>query len=467
MKKIVLFLTIFILSNSTSTYSQVVDSGSGEYKFNPQKAECISDLQRTEIQNSLARNKKELEMQGILQTNLNRQNPSAHPLFIWPVTKNPTATYNNVWSISNHIDHNLSYPNLVQDYNCGNRTYDTSGGYNHKGIDIFTWPFSWYQFQNNQSWAIAAADGIIIGKYDGNFDMNCSLSGGNWNAVYIQHADGSVAWYGHLKNNSLTSKSLGDTVVAGEFLGVIGSSGNSTGPHLHFEVYNSSNQLVDTYIGTCNTWSSRNDSWWLLQKPYQDPKINAVLTHTAVPVFNACPTTETTYLSNSFTNGSSVVGEIYLADQVVGTSGTLTLYRPNGTIAYTTNNNITTFYQASYWYWTFSAATFNVNGTWTLSYTYNGNTVSNQFNYGALSNDNFLKNQFSIFPNPTNSILNIRLINNDLDIKNISIFDLTGKKIFNQNHFTQTIDVSNLSNGLYLIEIETNEENYKGKIIKR
>lgn len=464
MKNLFCIVTIFLLSNPL--FSQVIESGTGEYKFNTQKTDCVSDTQRLEIQNKLNSNKKDLENKGVIKPNLNKQNALVHPLFIWPVTKNPSAPYNNVWSISNHLDHNPSYPNLVQDYNCGNRTYDTSDGYNHKGIDIFTWPFSWYQFQNNQSWAIAAANGIIIGKENGNFDMNCSLGGGNWNAVYIQHSDGSVAWYGHLKNNSLTTKLIGENVIAGEYLGVIGSSGNSTGPHLHFEIYNSSNQLVDTYTGACNNWTSSTDSWWQVQKPYQDPKINAVLTHTAVPVFNTCPTTETTYLSDSFTNGSAVVGEIYLADQVVGTSGTLTLYRPNNTVAYTTNNNITTFYHASYWYWTFPASTFNVNGTWTLSYTYNGNTVSHQFNYGTLSNEDFFKNQFSIFPNPTNSILNIRLINNDLEIKNISIFDLTGKKVFTQNQFSPIIDISKLSGSLYMIEIETDKGIYKNKIVK-
>jgi murein DD-endopeptidase MepM/ murein hydrolase activator NlpD len=105
---------------------------------------------------------------------------------------------------------------------------------------------------NSEVLIVAAAPGTIVFKSDGNQDRSCSFNGANWNAVYIQHADGSVAWYGHMKNGSTISKPVGATVSAGEVLGIVGSSGNSTGPHLHFEIYNSSNQLVEPYQGTCN-----------------------------------------------------------------------------------------------------------------------------------------------------------------------------------------------------------------------
>ncbi|MCZ7670052.1 MAG: M23 family metallopeptidase [Chloroflexi bacterium] len=56
---------------------------------------------------------------------------------------------------------------------------------------------------------VAAAPGIIIGKRDGNDDRSCDFNSNQWNAVYLRHADGSVAWYGHLKNGSLTAKGDG------------------------------------------------------------------------------------------------------------------------------------------------------------------------------------------------------------------------------------------------------------------
>ena len=156
-----------------------------------------------------------------------------------------------MWSISNYVDHNSAYPNQLQDYNCGTKTYDTSSGYNHQGIDIFTWPFTWKMVDDNSVEIIAAAPGQIIAKGDGQFDRSCGFNNNPWNAVYVRHGDGSVAWYGHMKNGSLTTKNVGDFVNLGEYLGIVGSSGNSTGPHLHFEVYQNDTytNLIDPYTG--------------------------------------------------------------------------------------------------------------------------------------------------------------------------------------------------------------------------
>jgi len=137
--------------------------------------------------------------------------------FQWPLKKSGSLNDNGFYGISNYIDQNTAYPDLLQDYNCGTRTYDLSSGYNHKGTDIFTWPFAWNKMEYNQVEIIAAAPGTIIGKFDGNFDKNCAFctSACGWNAVYVRHADGSVAWYGHMKSGSPTSKGIGATVVAG------------------------------------------------------------------------------------------------------------------------------------------------------------------------------------------------------------------------------------------------------------
>lgn len=53
---------------------------------------------------------------------------------------------------------------------------------------------------------VAAASGMIVGKYDGNFDKNCAFNPGSWNAIYLRHDDGSLTWYGHMKNGSVTDK---------------------------------------------------------------------------------------------------------------------------------------------------------------------------------------------------------------------------------------------------------------------
>lgn len=463
MKNIIFLVANFVLLSSLNGQEVILNSGGGDYSAIKIKTECVNDEQRQAIFNVIQENRVDLEQRNILQKSVQQLIP--HPLFVWPVVKNPSAPYSNVWSISNYVDHNPNYPNLVQDWACGDRTYDTSSGYNHKGIDIYTWPFSWYQMDNDQAWVVAAADGVIVGKNDGNFDRNCAFNSLNWNAVYIQHSDGSVAWYGHLKNGSLTSKSIGEFVQAGEKIGVVGSSGNSTGPHLHFEVYDLNNQLVDTYQGTCNTWSSSVDSWWINQKPYQDPKINAVLTHSQQINFNNCPQTESTYLNDNFAAGSSVIIAIYLADQLPGTSGLIEIIRPDNSVATSFTKTFTDFYYGSWWYWTYSSVTFNQPGVWKLRFTYLGNVVEHNFEYGTLANQSFIDIPFQIYPNPTKDFIVIENKNN-IKIKEIKLLDLSGKTVVNYDSMERKLDLSGLSAGVYVLAINSEEGIFKNKIVK-
>lgn len=59
---------------------------------------------------------------------------------------------------------------------------------------------------------------------------------GEHNFVFIQHDDGSVAFYAHLKQNGVLVE-LGDLVQAGEVIALSGNSGLTGRPHLHFGVY--------------------------------------------------------------------------------------------------------------------------------------------------------------------------------------------------------------------------------------
>lgn len=448
---------IFLMASVAS--SQVDGPHNGAYPI-PAQTECLPEPQRQQIIAYLETSRTNLVEQGVLP----KRSTLAivpHPLFEWPVVKNPAAPYSSVWSISNHVDHNPSFPNAIQDYNCGTRTYDTAAGYNHKGIDIFTWPFTWHMFQNNHAWTVAAAPGVIIAKFDGNYDMNCAFNNGNWNAVYIEHADGSIAWYGHLKSGSLTTKAVGQSVAVGEFLGVVGSSGNSTGPHLHFEVYNSALQLVDTYTGACNTWPSANDSWWANQKPYVDPKINAVLTHSGPPIFNSCPTVETTLFKDAFAVGEMVYCATYLADQAVGSSLQITLTRPDNTVAFSDGFIASESYYASYWWWSFGPATINQSGVWTVSFTFGGHTQSHQFTVGTLGVVDFENTQFRLYPNPANDKVNF----SDA-VESLEVFDLDGKRLY-VDFTSNDADINALPNGVYILKGTTvGGQKFAKKLIK-
>ena len=52
------------------------------------------------------------------------------------------------------------------------------------------------------------------------------------NVVYIDHGEGKVTVYAHMDRRDVKK---GDKVTQGQFIGTVGSTGMSTGPHLHFE----------------------------------------------------------------------------------------------------------------------------------------------------------------------------------------------------------------------------------------
>ncbi|MDY5971435.1 MAG: peptidoglycan DD-metalloendopeptidase family protein, partial [Butyricicoccus sp.] len=102
--------------------------------------------------------------------------------------------------------------------NYGYRTHPITGKVSsfHKGIDIAA---------SSGNPVLAAASGTVVKSY-------MSSSYGNY--IVISHGGGLMTAYAHLSRRLV---SVGDTVSAGQQIGKVGSTGNSTGPHLHFEVY--------------------------------------------------------------------------------------------------------------------------------------------------------------------------------------------------------------------------------------
>ena len=86
----------------------------------------------------------------------------------------------------------------------------------HKGMDIAS---------GKGNPVIAAASGTVVKSY---------LSSSYGNYIVISHGGGLMTAYAHMTRRLV---SVGDTVAAGQQIGTVGSTGNSTGNHLHFEVY--------------------------------------------------------------------------------------------------------------------------------------------------------------------------------------------------------------------------------------
>jgi murein DD-endopeptidase MepM/ murein hydrolase activator NlpD len=64
----------------------------------------------------------------------------------------------------------------------------------------------------------------------------------NGKNVRISHPDGTTSYYLHLSRIDVTA---GQSVAQGQVIGLSGSTGRSTGPHLHFSIANASGVLVD------------------------------------------------------------------------------------------------------------------------------------------------------------------------------------------------------------------------------
>ncbi|WMN11582.1 peptidoglycan DD-metalloendopeptidase family protein [Marivirga salinae] len=391
-------------------------------KFSQENFICNQENIHKKFQAEIQYIKDSLISGGMLKINSERYEDD-HVLLEWPVAQNVNFTEPDYYGISNYVDHDSSYPDQIQDYNCGSISYDLPSGYNHAGVDIFSSPFPWMKMNNNQVVAVAAASGTIIYKVGENYDKNCDFNNTEgWNAVYIAHEDGSTAWYGHLKENSLTEKSVGEAVTTGEYLGVIGSSGSSTGPHLHFELYNAANELIDPYVGPCNPTTST--SWWRDQKTYKNPRILKLMTHSNPPIPYGCYSEEIYNAEINFSAGQTVLLATYLADQTVGEILYHRLISPDGSVYDEWDKEFENNYSSSYWYYSLPVNNELPKGKWTYQVVYEDQEiVSHNFYIKDDSDEAILSTQENVLVNTESDYFTINLKNTGSIGLNIKRFE--------------------------------------------
>ncbi|MEO1062681.1 MAG: M23 family metallopeptidase [Actinomycetota bacterium] len=117
----------------------------------------------------------------------------------------------------------------------------SSGGGGGGGSGQLSWPASgtltsgfgprWGRM--HQGIDIAAPTGSPIAAADGGVVIHSGSLGGYGQTVIVDHGGGIVTLYAHMSERIAGN---GQSVSRGELIGRIGSTGNSTGPHLHFEV---------------------------------------------------------------------------------------------------------------------------------------------------------------------------------------------------------------------------------------
>ena len=430
---------------------------------------CITTQEYAALNKEVNDNLKKLALNKIANKNVLTTS------LLWPLKLATGFTQCEYHFIGAYVDQNTA-TTTIQDYDCGTNTYD-----GHHGTDIAIWPYSLYKMDNNQIEVIAAATGTIIQKNDGNFDRNCGSNTLTANSIIIQHADGTYALYWHMKNGSVTTKAVGQTVVVGEKLGVVGSSGSSSGPHLHFEIWSGSTNTTykDPFSGTCNLLNT--NSWWVSQRPHSEPAIMKASVHPADIALAACPNSDVPNESDTFVVPFQGAGlspgyaKFYVfwrelpANSIIASR----ILNPNGSVFNSWNYTVPTYNKI--YYYGFSKLLPTIDGTYTFEASYNGVacsktfTITHTLGISDVSNADY----FKVYPNPTSNSFSITADGIDNGNYSFALTNSIGQIIKTEkiavenNKLEKSFSIASLSEGVYFLIIESGKSRTVKKIIKQ
>lgn len=175
--------------------------------------------------------------------------------------------------IPNYVD--LKPGKGTMDYACGDATYDAPPGDQHKGTDFAVRDMAAVR---NGVPVFAAASGEVVGMRDGMPDVGGAVENKECgNGLRIKHNNDFTTQYCHMRQNSVLLKT-GDRVERGQQLGLVGLSGQTVFPHLHFQVERGK-EVIDPFagldrkkqcgVGAQTLW----DAQTLEQLPYQPTAI--------------------------------------------------------------------------------------------------------------------------------------------------------------------------------------------------
>ena len=326
----------------------------------------------------------------------------------------------------------------IQDARCGNKTYD-----GHQGTDYTLKSFKQMDSGVN---VLAAADGVVTFTTDGEFDRETAgdISKNLGNYIAIKHVNLYYTYYGHLKKNSI-QVNVGNFVKAGEVIGQVGSSGNSTDAHLHFEVWYDSAFLVDPFSGSCG-----NPTSLFIDEPAYDTSLHVwdygIDSKSGLSIndlrernssLNCCP------FEIAPNNDEDLNFWAHLSGVRKGKKLETKWYTPQNVLWFNYPITLTQDYWY-YFYWTYINHQNLAMGGWKVELEYDGDVIISQtFDVKAQTTSVFKPNtNASLCDNyvATSAEL-LKMIKNE----NTTIYDITGKEI-KQNQAANTI----LQTGVYI-----------------
>ena len=164
--------------------------------------------------------------------------------------------------IQNYVDTTLKQKKQALDYQCSTLTYN-----GHKGTDF---RIKNYKALENNYQIVAAADGIVKAVRNNAEDYEYIKDGSTvtgkecGNGIVIRHLSGFETQYCHLRKDSIKVRA-GAKINSGDLIGIMGMSGKTEFPHLHFEV-RKNGKIIDPFLSeqpvdnlNCN--STKNPIW--------------------------------------------------------------------------------------------------------------------------------------------------------------------------------------------------------------
>ncbi|NOQ73883.1 MAG: peptidoglycan DD-metalloendopeptidase family protein [Crocinitomix sp.] len=359
---------------------------------------------------------------------------------------------------------------FLRDHKCGTKTYD-----GHQGTDFVIRGFTQMDSSVN---VMAVEAGEIIHVTEDLFDRETEgiVEYGLGNYVGIYHASSNTySYYAHLRTSSVIVE-VGDLVSAGEIIAEVGSSGNSTDPHLHFELWNPgvlTDPTIDPWGIPCDSGSTRWESPPIYDTSYalwECGFVNYDSVENFIPS-TWVPLKERLGLKSDFNSDDPFF--TYWALQYglkLGDETTIEWYEPNGDL-YATET--TTYLTQDWWfhYYNHSIETppLSKQGIWNIRYYYNDSLqLSKSFSYGHLSNnDTQLEDQNPTFSKLDDNTLLITFpdenLYNELCLYNVAGVMLIQERLNESTTFKLRLP-EKVGTGIYIIALSNDETRYVQKV---
>ena len=322
-----------------------------------QTVDDISPEQRAEVEKRIAKHERTKKSKGKTMTTMAPSDPPA----VQPYPFFPQA--GTLWQdlyVNNFVD--LNSAGGVLDWDCGQQSYNGHTGHDS---DIRT-----FREQGIGVPVFAALDGTVVDLHDGEPDMNTTAQGQPANYVVLSHGNTHYTWYWHLKNGSV-AVSLNQVVKAGTQLGLTGSSGSSTHPHLHFESrYNGAS--FEPSAGPCREGTSN----WVQQVPVRRDMYVRDFGFSTTALSGDIAYDNSTRTGTYLQGTSSEWFRTDLSNVPANSSYRIIYRRPDGVIAldYAGAFNNSSAYRKATFYWNF-LVNLNVTGTWRLQMSVNNQSL--------------------------------------------------------------------------------------------